>query len=80
MVELTRKKYNTITKHRGIIDRQQMATKELLRTLSKYHNGRKAKNTSGKLLNVRLEKIAKIQNILKVELSRAVERKRSKQR
>ena len=37
-----------------------MATKELRSTLSKYDNGRKAKNARGKLLNIGLEKIAKI--------------------
>ena len=71
MAELTRKEYNIIAKNRGIIDPQKMSTKELLSTLSRYDNRRKARNTRRKLLNIRLEKIAKIQNISKFELIRA---------
>ena len=71
MAELTRKEYNIIAKNRGIIDPQKMSTKELLSTLSRYDNRRKARNTRRKLLNIGLEKIAKIQNISKFELIRA---------
>ena len=68
---MTRKEYNIIAKNRGIIDPQKMSTKELLSTLSRYDNRRKARNTRRKLLNIGLEKIAKIQNISKFELIRA---------
>ena len=71
MAELTRKEYNIIAKNRGIIDPPKMSTKELLSTLSRYDNRRKARNTRRKLLNIGLEKIAKIQNISKFELIRA---------
>ena len=71
MAELTIKEYNIIAKNRGIIDPQKMSTKELLSTLSRYDNRRKARNTRRKLLNIGLEKIAKIQNISKFELIRA---------
>ena len=71
MAELTRKEYNIIAKNRGIIDPQKMSTKELLSTLSRYDHRRKARNTRRKLLNIGLEKIAKIQNISKFELIRA---------
>ena len=71
MAELTRKEYNIIAKNRGIIDPQKMSTKELLSTLSRYDKRRKARNTRRKLLNIGLEKIAKIQNISKFELIRA---------
>ena len=71
MAELTRKEYNIIAKNRGIIDPQKMSTKELLSTFSRYDNRRKARNTRRKLLNIGLEKIAKIQNISKFELIRA---------
>ena len=71
MAELTRKEYNIIAKNRGIIDPQKMSTKELLSTLSRYDNRRKPRNTRRKLLNIGLEKIAKIQNISKFELIRA---------
>ena len=68
---MTRKEYNIIAKNRGITDPQKMSTKELLSTLSRYDNRRKPRNTRRKLLNIGLEKIAKIQNISKFELIRA---------
>ena len=71
MAELTRKEYNIIAKNGGILDPQKMSTKELLSTLSRYDNRRKPRNTRRKLLNIGLEKIAKIQNISKFELIRA---------
>ena len=36
MVGLTRKEYNIISKNRGIIERQNMSTQELINTLSRY--------------------------------------------
>ena len=48
-----------------------MSTKELLNTLSRYDSKRKVKNNSKKLSKIKLEKIAKIQNISKNELSKA---------
>ena len=48
-----------------------MSTEELLNTLSRYYNKRKAKINRRKLLKVKLEKNAKIQNILENELSKA---------
>ena len=71
MVELTRKEYNTFAKNRSIVDPQNMLTKALLITLSRYDSGRKITSTSTKLLDIGLEKIAKIKNIWKFELSRA---------
>ena len=44
-----------------------MSTKELLSTLSRYDSKRKVKNNRRKLLKIKLEKIAKIQNISKNE-------------
>ena len=63
MVEFTRKEYNTFAKNRSIIDPQNMLTKALLYTLSRYDSGHKITNTSTKLLDIRPEQIAKIQNI-----------------
>ena len=71
MVELTRKEYNTFAKNRSIVDPQNMLTKALLITVSRYDSGRKITSTSTKLLDIGLEKIAKIKNIWKFELSRA---------
>ena len=71
MVELTRKECNTFAKNRSIVDPQNMLTKALLITLSRYDSGRKITSTSTKLLDIGLEKIAKIKNIWKFELSRA---------
>ena len=70
MVELTRKEYNIIAKKRGIIEPQKMSTQELLNTLSRYDSRRKVKSNRRKLLETKLEKIAKIQNISKNELNK----------
>ena len=70
MVELTRKEYNIIAKTRGIIEPQKMSTQELLNTLSRYDSRRKVKSNRRKLLKIKLEKIAKIQNISKNELNK----------
>ena len=71
MVELTRKEYNLIAKNRGIIEPQKMSTQELIDTLSRYDSRRKVKSNRRKLLKIKLEKIAKIQNISKNELNKA---------
>ena len=70
MVELTRKKYTIIAKNWGIIEPQKMSTQELLNTLSRYDSRRKVKSNRTKLLETKLEKIAKIQNISKNELNK----------
>ena len=71
MVELTRKKYNIIAKNRVIIEPQNISTQELLNTLSRYESRRKVKRNRRKLLKIKQEKIAKIQNISKNELNKA---------
>ena len=71
MVELARKGYNIIAKNRGIIEPQNMSTKKLINTLSRYDSRHKVKNIRRKLSKIGLEKIAKIQNISKNELSQA---------
>ena len=70
-MELTRKEYNIIAKNRGIIEPQNMSTKKLINTLSKYNSRCKVKNIRRKLSTIGLEKIYKIQNISKNELSQA---------
>ena len=70
MVELNRKEYNIIAKNRGIIEPKKMSTLELLNTLSRYDGRRKVKSNRRKLLEIKLEKIAKIQNISKNELNK----------
>ena len=47
-----------------------MSTQELLNTLSRYDSRRKVKSNRTKLLEAKLEKIAKIQNISKNELNK----------
>ena len=70
-IELTRKEYNLIAKNRGIQELQNMSTEELLNTLSRYDSKRKVKSNRRKLLKIKLEKNARIQNTLKNELSKA---------
>ena len=70
-IELTREEYNLIVKNRGIQEPQNMSTEELLNTLSRYDSRRKVKNNHKKLSEIKLEKIAKIQNISKNELNKA---------
>ena len=67
MVQLTREEYNLIAKKWGVIEPQNMATKELLNTLNRYDSWR----DHGKLSKIGLEKIAKIQNISENELNQA---------
>ena len=70
-IEFTRKELNFVAKNRGIKELQNMCTEELLNTLSRYDNKRKVKNNSKKLSKIKLEKIAKIQNISENELRKA---------
>ena len=69
-IELTRNGYNLIAKNRGIKEPQNVFTKELLNTYSRYDSKRKVKNNRKKLLKIKLEKVAKIQNISKNELNK----------
>ena len=69
-IELTREEYNLITKKRVIQESQNMSTKEFLNTLRTYDSRRKVKNNRKKLLKIQLEKVAKIQNISKNDLSK----------
>ena len=48
-----------------------MSTEELLNTLSRYDSKLKVKSNHRKLLKIKLEKIAKMQNISKDELNKA---------
>ena len=70
-IELTRKENYLIAKNRGIEEPQDMSTEELLNTLSRYDSKRIVQSNRRKSLKVKLEKIAKIQNISKNELSKA---------
>ena len=56
MVELTRKEYDIIAKHRGIIELQNIYTQELINTLSRYDSRRKAKNNRKKIIGNRTRK------------------------
>ena len=71
IIEFTRKEYDLIAKNRGIKEPQSMSIEELLNALSRYDSKRKVKNNHKKLLKIKLEKIAKIQNISKNELNKA---------
>ena len=62
-IEFTRKEYDLIARNRGIEEPQKMSTEELLNTLSRYDSKRKVKSNRRKLLKIKLEKIAKKQNI-----------------
>ena len=55
----------------GIREPQKISTEDLLNTLSRYDSRRKVKNNRRKLWKTKLEKVAKIQNISKHELSKA---------
>ena len=48
-----------------------MSTEDSLSTLSRYDGRRKVKNNRKKLLKIKLEKVAKIKNISKNDLSKA---------
>ena len=69
MVQLTREENDLIEKKkRGIIEPQNMSTKELLNTLNRYDS----KRNRGKLSEIELEKIAKTQNISKNESNQTI--------
>ena len=70
-IEVTRKEYNCFAENRGIQEPQNMSTKDLLNTLRRYDSRRKVKNNRKKLLKIKPEKIAKIQNISKNKLNKA---------
>ena len=70
-IEVTRKEYNCFAENRGIQEPQNMSTKALLNTLRRYDSRRKVKNNRKKLLKIKPEKIAKIQNISKNKLNKA---------
>ena len=70
-IEFTKKELNLITKNRGIKRPQNLSTKELLDTPSRYDTKRKVNSNRRKTLKMGLEKTAKIQNISKNELSKA---------
>ena len=69
MVELTRKEYIIVAKNRHIVEPQNMTIQELINTLTRYDSRRKVKKIRRELLKSGLEKIAKIQNISKIELN-----------
>ena len=64
-IVFTRKEYYLIAKNRGIKEPQKMSTEELLYTLNRYNSKREVKSNRRKLLKMKLEKIAKKQNISK---------------
>ena len=70
-IELTRKEYNLIAKSRGIQEPQNMSTEKLLNTFSRYDSRCKVKNNCTKMLKIKLDKVTKIQNISKNNLSKA---------
>ena len=70
-IEFTRKEYNLIAKNRGIKEPENMSTKELLDTLSRYDTKCKVNSNCRKISKMGLEKIAKKQNIVKNELRKA---------
>ena len=71
IIEFTRKEYDIITRSRGIKEPQNMSTEGLLNALSRYDSKPKVKTNHKKLLKMKLEKIAKKQNISRNELLKA---------
>ena len=71
MVELARKQNNIISKNRCIVEPHKISTQKLIDTLNRYDNRRKVKSNRRKLLKIKLEEIAKIQNISKTGLNKA---------
>ena len=67
MVELTREEYNIIAECRGIEKPQNMSTKKLINTFSRYDSKCKGE----KLLKIGLGKVAKIPNISENEVNQA---------
>ena len=70
-IEFTRKEYNFIAKNGDIKEPENMSTRELLDTLSRYDTKRKVNSNHRKILKMGLEKIAKIQNISENDLRKA---------
>ena len=70
-IVFTRKEYDLIAESRGIEEPQNMSTEELLNALSRYDSKCKVKTSRKKLLKMKLEKIAKIENISKNEFRKA---------
>ena len=68
MIKLTKKEYDIIANHRGIIEPQNEFTQELINTPSRYDSRRKVQTNRKKLSTLRQEKIAKIQDISKNEV------------
>ena len=64
-MELTREEHNLIAKSRDIIKPQNMSTQELIYTLNRYDSRRK----HGKLSEIKLGQILKIENISANELN-----------
>ena len=62
-IVFTRKEYDIIAKNRGIKESQKMSTEKLVDNLSRYDSKRKGKINLRKLFKIKLEKIAKKQNI-----------------
>ena len=60
-----------LQKIKGIKEPKNMSAEELRNTLSRYHSKRKVKSNRRKLLKIKLEKIAKLQNISKKDLCMA---------
>ena len=71
VITFTRKEYDRIAKNRGIKEPQKMSTKELLNTFYTYNITREVKSNRRKLLKLKLEKIAKKENISRNELRKA---------
>ena len=62
-IVFTRKEYDIIAKNRGIKESQKMSTEKLVDNLSRYDSKRKVKINLRKFFKIKLEKIAKKQNI-----------------
>ena len=71
IIMFTRKEYDLIAKNIGIKEPQNISIEELLNTLSRYDSRLKVKSNRRKLLKIKLEKIAEIQNISRNELCTA---------
>ena len=63
IITLTRKEYDLIAKNRGIEETQKMSTEELSNTLDRYDFKHEVKSNRRKLNKINLKKIAKKQNI-----------------
>ena len=70
-IVFARKEYDLIAKNRGIKEPQKMSSEKLLDALSRHDSKRKLNSNRIKILKMGLEKIGKIQNISKNDLSRA---------